>query len=207
MKYPPEWDEEYAALQEGRTLLWETDGPEEVLTSLLKKTRPGPTRALDIGCGQGTDLFFMRDEGITAIGCDLSYPALTVASGRAGGRTTLLVQCDTLALPFGECTFDFVNDRGCFHHIAPPLREAYSREVARVMEPSGTFFLRTFSEEYFQQGGRGFELYTAGIRSIFSPYFTIEEMNDYTSHVDSIPVAMSWTLMIRRYERSDDDQE
>ncbi len=198
MKYPPDWDQEYTHLKEGQTLLWETGEPEESITCLIHSMISKPGKALDIGCGQGTDLFFLIDEGLTVIGCDISFPALAVAAGRAGRRSALLVQCDTLMLPFKTRSFDFVNDRGCFHHINPLLRDTYSREVARVMGPAGTFLLRTFSENYFRQGGRGYELRRAEIDSLFSPHFSIEALSDYTSYVDSIPVAMRWTLMKRR---------
>ena len=179
-------------------------------------------RALDLGCGQGTDLFFLAERGFTVVGVDLSFNALLEAErrlffrcGESGPRddaakrcrghekarlprAIVLAQADGTALPFRDASFSFVNDRGCFHHVPADLRMAFAREAGRITERGGMMLLRCFGERYFEAGGAGIPLRRQDIISSFSPGFTVGKIAEYTSFVDTIPVDMCQCIMTRR---------
>jgi ubiquinone/menaquinone biosynthesis C-methylase UbiE len=67
------------------------------------RPRPRP------GSGAGTEVGFLAGLGATSVGVDLSFDALTIASGEHGsGR---FVQADVGRLPFAAGSFDSALDR------------------------------------------------------------------------------------------------
>ncbi|MHC9543030.1 MAG: class I SAM-dependent methyltransferase [Vulcanimicrobiota bacterium] len=221
-----DWDSEYRKAREGAHLLWDTYRVEDVLKDVLKDVLPADHcngYAMDIGCGQGTDLIYLSTKGFQAVGVDISFYALMEARRRippSGRETTLLtgrnadlrsagshvmqqrcavmlIQADGRCLPFRRSLFSFVNDRGCFHHIAVHERMRFASEAARVTESGGIFLLRCFGERYFDTGGAGIPLRRDDIKKSFSPFFSVGEITDYTGFVDTIPVDMCWCRMTR----------
>jgi ubiquinone/menaquinone biosynthesis C-methylase UbiE len=102
------------------------------------------TSAVDVGCGAGTEIVFLAQCGYRCVGVDLAPAALAVARDRAdkAGVEVDLREGSVLELPVEAESVDFVNDRGCFHHIRESDRGTYARELARVMRPGGVVVLR-----------------------------------------------------------------
>lgn len=192
---PIDWDKEYA---QSLSLLWETGEVEDVLISALQDAAPGS--ALDAGCGLGTDLVFMAGRRLTVTGIDISLTGLKRATARISAEHlhVPLVQGDVCALPFKGGAFDFINDRGCFHHVPPDRRKHYVYESSRVLRPDGMVLLRCFGEKYFAAGGTGYPLKKSDIREAFSPYFETGDIIEYQSSVSSIPVDMCWCRMRKK---------
>jgi SAM-dependent methyltransferase len=104
-------------------------------------------RALDLGCGTGTNVLYLVQRGWTATGVDLSPLAIESARRKSDwvsgamfyeGDVTKLSE-----LPI-EGPFDLVLDVGCYHGVPSSRRDAYAREVARVARPGGLFLLFAF---------------------------------------------------------------
>jgi len=108
-----------------------------------------PCRALDVGCGQGTESVFLALARFKVTGLDLTAEALARARKLAAllGAQLEFRRGDVLEMPFAKGSFGFVNDRGCFHHLEPERRGDYAREVSRVLKPGGFLFLRCFSDK------------------------------------------------------------
>jgi len=195
MPKPIEWDKEY---ERDSSPLWETEIPEEILILSLEQCRP--RLVLDAGCGMGTDLLYMAGKKIRAAGIDISHKGLIRAKNRFISKklSIPLIQSNILMLPFNDATFDFINDRGCFHHIERGKRRQYASETGRVLKPGGHLLLRCFSEKYFRSGGAGYILTEKDIRDTFSMHFQIDQVTDFVSIVDSIPVDMCWSLMEKK---------
>jgi SAM-dependent methyltransferase len=85
-----------------------------------------PRNALDVGCGDGFGMFYMRSAIGTIHGCDVSAKMLKTNPT----HTTFLTQCDAYALPWKDNSFDLVYCWEFLHHVADPERVV--REMVRV---------------------------------------------------------------------------
>ena len=98
-------------------------------------TRDGDV--LDVGCGQGIDLYGYAAAGARATGIDLTPRHCELAAAHIGamGLTATVVNGDAERLPFEDSTFDRVSSNGVLHHT-PDLPGAL-REIRRVLRPGG----------------------------------------------------------------------
>jgi len=109
-------------------------------------------RVLDIACGTGRWLtHFAAAEAKSAVGVDLSMAMLRVASGKKR-LVGSLVESNCLCLPFASSIFDFAMCSFSIGHI-DNLRNL-ALEVARVLRPSGDFFVTDLHPEAFARGWR-----------------------------------------------------
>ena len=92
-------------------------------------------RVLDVGCGQGIDVYRYALAGARATGIDLTprHVELSRAHLEAMGLEAEIVQGDAEALPFPDASFDRVSSNGVLHHT--PDMPAALREIRRVLAP------------------------------------------------------------------------
>ncbi len=83
--------------------------------------------AVDLGCGLGTEIGYLAAAGWTAVGTDLSGPALGDAA--ALHPAARFIRSDVRRLPLRDASADLLIDRGCFHYLTGPDRELYDREA------------------------------------------------------------------------------
>jgi SAM-dependent methyltransferase len=110
---------------------------------------------LDVGCGAGSNVLFLAQNGFRAHGIDLSPGAVAAATSRitASRLTADIREGDALALDFADRTLDGVVDHGCFHTLPLRRREDYAKEVGRVLRPGGSFVLSWVAREYTDPRG------------------------------------------------------
>ncbi len=139
--------------------------PPELLAALDDGWLGAPQRALDLGCGLGTELAHLARGGVSlTVGVDRSIAALIRAHHLH--PAVQFVQADVLQLPFPPDSFDAVVDRGCFHYLQAASRPRYAAEVERVLRPGGRFLLRAC---LYAQGIRN-DLTEPLIRQIFASW-------------------------------------
>lgn len=132
----PDWNESYAA---GDTP-WDTGEPDNHLVEYMRSGAAAPGRALEIGCGTGTNALWLAARGFKVLGVDVAPLAIEKARARAGETDW---DCRFEALDFLEDTvtggpFDFVFDRGCFHIFdADEDRRRFAARVASLLAPGG----------------------------------------------------------------------
>jgi ubiquinone/menaquinone biosynthesis C-methylase UbiE len=102
-------------------------------------------RGLDLACGPGvfTRPLARLKEGIF-IGLDLSWPMLLQAQKQMEKervQNILFIRASAFALPFVDKAFQFINCCGALHLFGRP--EAVLREIARILEPEGSFCVQT----------------------------------------------------------------
>jgi len=99
--------------------------------------RTAGLRVLDVGCGQGIDVYRYALAGARATGVDLTprHVELAEAHLAAMGLEAEVVQGDAEALPFEDASFDRVSSNGVLHHT--PDMPAALREIRRVLVPGG----------------------------------------------------------------------
>ena len=92
---------------------------------------------LDVGNGQGIDLFHYATAGARATGIDLTprHCELARAASRRDGPQAEVVNGDAESMPFADASFDRVSSNGVLHHT--PDMPAALREVRRVLRPGG----------------------------------------------------------------------
>jgi len=130
-----------------------------------------PCRALDVGCGTGTDAIFLAQRGYNVSAIDISEEAIKIAKSRS--QEVDFRVADVLNLPFEDETFEFVNDNGCFHQLDSSKWNKFIKEVARVMKPKAKYLMKCFSDEEPHNPRLPYRLSKETIREYFSKYFNI----------------------------------
>ncbi|MEM4281986.1 MAG: class I SAM-dependent methyltransferase [Candidatus Caldarchaeum sp.] len=76
------------------------------------------SRVLDVGCGTGLLIRFLRENGVLCeyVGVDISSRMLEKASGRADSMTHLIM-ADAHHLPFRDNVFDVLSSFTVIHHL------------------------------------------------------------------------------------------
>jgi SAM-dependent methyltransferase len=98
-------------------------------------------RALEIGCGTGTNAVWLAQRGFDVTALDLAPLAIERARHRAAAAAARACRFEvrnflTDAPPQGP--FDLVFDRGCFHVFSDPREQAqFAARVASVLAPAG----------------------------------------------------------------------
>jgi SAM-dependent methyltransferase len=130
--------------------IWERERPAAELVALLDGPDGlTPGRALDIGCGTGTDSVYLATCGWEVTGVDLVPRALAAARRRAAaaGVSPRYVLGDATRLRelgIGE-DFALLLDFGCFHTLPPDQREPYVESVTAVAAPGATLLIHGFA--------------------------------------------------------------
>lgn len=105
-------------------------------TAAFEGRLPRNARVLDLGCGGGRNLAFLRERGHAAVGLDAS-PRLLALSAAKGLRGHV-VRGDLVALPFRAAAFDGVLCVAVIHHLPSEEERLRSlREAVRVLRPGG----------------------------------------------------------------------
>lgn len=126
---------------------WDTGRPRPELAELVQSRPPG--RALDLGCGTGTDSVYLAGHGWQVVGVDFAPRALQVARRRArdAGVAAEFVTADVTRLGESgiEGPFDLVTDVGCYHGLPSGRRDAYVAGLAGVTRKGADVYLAGIS--------------------------------------------------------------
>jgi SAM-dependent methyltransferase len=124
-----EWNERY---RDG-DLPWDTGQPSSELQRVVGRHTIRPCRALEIGCGTGTNSVWLAQQGFEVTGVDVAPLAVERAEqrARAVGVQAHFVVADLLRLPDLAGPFEFFFDRGCYHAVRRDAPRQYAPAVAR----------------------------------------------------------------------------
>ncbi|MGN6372303.1 MAG: class I SAM-dependent methyltransferase [Solirubrobacteraceae bacterium] len=129
---------------------WDQDHVPAELSSLVQGARAlAPGRALDVGCGTGTQAVYLAKRGWTVTAVDAIDRALARARRRAQEKdvqvnwiTGDVASLSTLGIGNG---FNLIFDRGCFHDLSPVARNGYAQGVSELAAPGATLLLMAFA--------------------------------------------------------------
>ena len=126
---------------------WDTGISPPELLAFLDDNSPG--RALDLGCGTGTNALTMAQRGWDVTAIDFSARALRVARRRCAhaGQTVVLARGDVAEMKAATGLYDLVLDIGCFHSLEPGRRSSYARSLRHHVGPGTTYLLYAFLAE------------------------------------------------------------
>lgn len=123
------WNERY---RDGN-LPWDTGRPSSELQRMLARHAILPCRALELGCGTGTNSIWLAQQGFEVTGIDVAPLAVERAEklARAAAVTADFMVADVLHLPDLDKPCAFFFDRGCYHAVRRGAPELYAPAVAR----------------------------------------------------------------------------
>jgi SAM-dependent methyltransferase len=159
---------------------WHSDKPDREFIQLIEGEKVIPCCALDVGCGAGTDAIYLASKGTNVTAIDISREAIRIAKERAekAGVNINFIAGDFLDIEFDNVSFDFVNDRGCFHHMNPLRREDFAAKVSKVLTGRGLYYLRCWSDRQEKEEGP-YRISKDVIYGTFSKYFDIGEIREF----------------------------
>lgn len=123
---------------------WDTGISPPELLEFIQTHSPG--RAIDIGCGTGTNVITLAKAGWKVTGVDFAPRAIKIARkklNQAGVQAKLLIQDATNLQGISE-SFDFALDLGCFHGISQDRKANYLDQLDRILAPNGFWLMYGF---------------------------------------------------------------
>ena len=141
--------------QRGQPPPWDTGITPPELVNFVASHPAG--RALDLGCGTGTNVIYLAQHGWQAAGVDFAWSAIRAAlrKVRQAGVEADLRVADVTRLRGIHGPYDLVLDIGCFHNVPAAGRPAYRANVERLLAPSGAFLLYVHIKPDAAAGGHG----------------------------------------------------
>lgn len=123
---------------------WDTGISPPELLAFIESHPPG--RALDLGCGTGTNVITLAKAGWQASGIDFVPRAIQQArrKARALGLQVDFRVGDASQMAGLDGPYDLVLDIGCFHSLVPQPRRRYIDNLATRLAPGGTYLLYGF---------------------------------------------------------------
>lgn len=153
---------------------WDTEVTPPELVELVEGEDFSPGRALDLGCGTGTNCIYLARHGWEVVGVDFSLLAIRRARRKAhrARMDCQFYRDDVTDLAFLADPFDLALDIGCLHSLRPERWGRYAAEVARLVRPGGLYLLYAFIPRSDQSTPRG--VAPEKVRSLFAPAFAVE---------------------------------
>lgn len=131
MKEHSDWNDSYKS----GNLPWDTGKRSTELQRVISEKLVQPCRALEIGCGTGTNCVWLAQQGFEVTGIDVAPLAIEQAQQRAqaAGVQATFLSGDVLHLPDLGPPFEFFFDRGCYHAVRRSAPKEYALAVARKL--------------------------------------------------------------------------
>jgi SAM-dependent methyltransferase len=163
----------------GRTP-WDTGiSPPELKAIVEGEKALPPGKALDLGCGTGTNSIYLAQHGWDVSAVDFTARALERASEKAAHAGVMVKFYRGDVARLGDLPlsgpFDLFLDLGCFHGLTPQGRAAYAQGVAALSKPGALLLLYAFVPR--QMGGRVVGVAPDEVKAVFSDTFTCEQVD------------------------------
>lgn len=123
---------------------WDTGISPPELLEFIQNHKPG--RAIDLGCGTGTNVITLAKAGWKVTGVDFAPRAIKLARqkvDRSDVQVELLTS-DVTKLEGIRGPFDFAFDLGCFHTIPQDGKPKYLTQLDRILAPNGFWLMYGF---------------------------------------------------------------
>jgi SAM-dependent methyltransferase len=194
----PTWDERYKS---GETP-WDSGRPSEELIRVLAETKIAPGRALELGCGTGTNAVWLAQHGFDVTAVDISALALEQARRRAteAGARVRFLQADVLHPP-AELTgpFDFLFDRGCYHVVRRDNVEAFLQTLRQITRPGTVGLVLAGNAREPHEPGPPV-VSESDLRAELGSVFEIEQLREFRFDTDEHGGVrfLAWSALLRR---------
>jgi SAM-dependent methyltransferase len=131
---------------------WDTGISPPELIEFIEMNSPG--RALDLGCGTGTNVITLAENNWEVVGIDFANRAITSARRKIKGKglKTEFHIGDVTNLSFLQGKFDLILDIGCFHTLKKDEKVRYTQNLLNYLADGGYFLLYGWIKEPNQKG-------------------------------------------------------
>ncbi|HEX6797728.1 MAG TPA: methyltransferase domain-containing protein [Ktedonobacterales bacterium] len=154
--------------------------PPELVATVTGDTALLSGRALDLGCGTGTNALYLARLGWDVVGVDFVAPAIARARAKAAAAGPLagfvrFVRGDVTALGALDlgppASYSLLFDLGCVHGLPPEGRSRYASGIAPLAAPGATYLLYAFAPRLMR--GRPIGMTADEVRALFAPHFAV----------------------------------
>lgn len=157
----------------------------EKTSQVLQTSQVSSRRALDLGCGTGTNSIYLAQHGFAVVGVDFSAKAIATARAKASRanvgvefHVADVTRLDSLHV---HAPFDFVLDIGCLHALDAAERARYAEQIAHLMRPNAVFMLYAFSPRPPEArrhliGLRNIGIAPDQVQALFAAHFVLERV-------------------------------
>ena len=204
---PTDWNERYAQ----RTTPWDTGRPSGELQRILREREIPRGRALELGCGTGTNAVFLAQQGFEVTAVDISSLAIEQARIKAAeaGVDVALLAADLVELPDLGPPFPLVFDRGVYHTVRRDNLAGFLDTLSRVTTqsaagtPGGTYLTLAGNANEFREGELGPPRVSAEeicreLGELMELVQLREIRFDETLIDDKLERALAWSALFRR---------
>lgn len=156
---------------------WDTGITPPEVVSLVESGSVKSGRALDLGCGTGTNSIYLAKHGFQVVGVDFAPKAIEIARAKAL-KEHLPVdfkRADVSRLDFLQQPFELVLDIGCFHSLGPEARTRYANQLARLTRPGSYYMLYAFGPHFGLLRNMG--ITREQIEECFGPAFELRRVD------------------------------
>ncbi len=159
---------------------WDTGITPPEIVSMLDSGRVKVGRALDLGCGTGTNVIYLARRGFDVTGIDLSRRAISLArrKTRSVTRAIWFIRGDVSRMDhwLAADSIDFAYDIGCFHSLPDAARRRYALALTQVTRSGAIFMLYAFGPRIDDSGSRAAGVSAAEVAARFSHGFMVERV-------------------------------
>ncbi len=191
------WDQRYV----DHDLPWDSGEPDGHLAGVIERHGIKPGKAIEIGCGTGTNSIWLAQQGFEVTGLDLSPTAIARANEKAAasGVACRFLASDFLAdeIPGAPCAF--VYDRGCFHVFdGAAERSRFASRIATLLAPEGIWHSLIGSTDGPPRDTGPPRRSASEIVAAVEPHFEILELTSTSFDQGIHGDARAWVLVARR---------
>ncbi|NTU65065.1 MAG: class I SAM-dependent methyltransferase [Chloroflexi bacterium] len=175
---------------------WDTGITPPEIVAVIESGKVPIGRALDLGCGTGTNAIYLAQHGFAVTGIDVSRRAIALAKRKT--RSAQLT--DRVRLERGDVTLmrrwvlgqsiDFACDIGCFHNLKTEARQRYVAALTGVLKPGAIYMFYAF-EPQADRAGVALDEITA----LFDPAYRLDGMRRGS---DRHGRGSAWYTLIKR---------
>ncbi|MGQ9574737.1 MAG: class I SAM-dependent methyltransferase [Thermoguttaceae bacterium] len=191
------WDSAY---RDGRRPGWDTGRPSSHLVQAVESGRIRPCRALELGCGLGTNAIWLAGRKFDVSALDIAPSALAAAMEAAQRAKVQLrwLLADVLAPPKLQ-PFDFIYDRGCYHGVRRTDAAGYVETLRRLTRPASLVLIEAGNANEPGRGGPP-RITQEQLQADFSADFDFLELREarFDTADPNRPGALCWLILLQR---------